>query len=66
MFEEENSKLDFAKYAYNHCSDRVNYSQLINIFHNESNKNEFNQFIEQQQQQNEIQDKGKGKDSVDK
>lgn len=62
-FEYENNKLDFAKSAYNHCTEKGKYFQLMKIFQHESSKIELNEYITQQQQsednnQNEKNEKG--------
>lgn len=41
----EESKLEFAKYAYEHCTDPGNYFKVSNIFSFSSSKTELNNFI---------------------
>ena len=41
----EASKLEFAKYAYDHCTDPNNYFKVVNIFSFSSSKTELNNYI---------------------
>ena len=41
----ESSKLDFTKFAYDHTSDKSNYTNVINSFTSETAKKELNNFI---------------------
>lgn len=46
LFSFEESKLDFAKYAFDHCIDPRNYFKVSNIFNFSSSKSELNNFIQ--------------------
>ena len=46
IFSFEDSKLDFAKYAYDFCIDRNNYFKISNAFSFESSKKELNSYIQ--------------------
>jgi len=46
LFSFEGSKLEFAKYAYDHCTDPKNYFKLNNIFSFSSSKTELNNYIQ--------------------
>jgi hypothetical protein len=46
IFSFEESKLDFAKYAYDFCVDRNNYFKIVNSFSFESSKTELNDYIQ--------------------
>lgn len=41
----ENDKLEFAKYAYNYCSDKQNYSIVRNFFTSQGSRNEMDEFL---------------------
>jgi len=45
LFTYENSKLDFAKFAYPYCSDKNNYYLINDVFTYSSSKEELNKFI---------------------
>ena len=45
LFSYENTKLDYAKYAYSYCFDRNNYFQLNDVFTYSSSKDELRKFI---------------------
>ncbi len=45
LFSYETTRLDFAKYAYDYCSDTDNYSYLNKAFSNSRNINELNNYI---------------------
>jgi hypothetical protein len=45
LFGFEDSKLDFAKYAYNHTIDRSNYFKVNNVFGFSSSKEELSNYI---------------------
>ncbi len=45
-FSFEESKLDFAKYAYEFCTDRNNYFKVSNAFTFESSKTELNAYVQ--------------------
>jgi hypothetical protein len=45
IFSFEESKLDFAKFAYDYCLDRNNYFKVSNSFSFESSKTELNNYI---------------------
>jgi hypothetical protein len=45
LFSFEDSKLDFAKYAYNHTIDRSNYFKVNNVFSFSSSKEELSNYI---------------------
>lgn len=53
LFEYESSKLDFAKSAYNHCTEKDSYYQINEVFQFENSKTELEQYVQQQQQQQE-------------
>ncbi len=46
LFSFEESKLEFAKFAYDHCIDPRNYFKVSNIFNFSSSKSELNNFIQ--------------------
>ena len=46
LFSFEESKLDFAKYAYDFCLDRNNYFKIANVFSFESSKTELNNYVQ--------------------
>jgi len=46
LFSFENSKLEFAKYAYSYCVDKHNYYQLNEVFSFAASKDELRRFIE--------------------
>jgi hypothetical protein len=46
IFSFEESKLDFAKYAYDFCVDRNNYFKIANSFSFESSKTELNDYVQ--------------------
>ena len=46
IFSFEESKLDFAKYAYDYCTDRNNYFKVSNAFSFESSKTELNNYTQ--------------------
>lgn len=41
----ENDKIEFAKYAYNYCSDKQNYSIVRNFFTSQESRNEIDEFL---------------------
>lgn len=41
----ETERLDLAKLAYNRVADRNNFSQLVDVFYTQSNRDELNSFI---------------------
>lgn len=43
----EESKLDFAKYAYEHCSEKKNYFKVNNVFSFSSSIDELNAYIQE-------------------
>ncbi|MCL2097979.1 MAG: DUF4476 domain-containing protein [Bacteroidales bacterium] len=45
LFTYENSKLEYAKYAYSYCSDKNNYYLINDVFSYSSSKEELNKFI---------------------
>jgi hypothetical protein len=45
LFSFEESKLDFAKYAYDRCPDRGNYFKVGNIFSFDASRTELNEYI---------------------
>jgi hypothetical protein len=45
LFSFEASKLDFAKYAYERCTDRGNYFKVGNIFSFDASRTELNEYI---------------------
>lgn len=45
LFSFEETKLDFAKYAYDYCVDRNNYFKIVNKFTFDASKTELNQYI---------------------
>lgn len=47
-FSFEETKLDFAKFAYNYCTERNNYFKVSNVFAFESSKIELNEYIQGQ------------------
>lgn len=47
LFGFEASKLDFAKFAYTHCTDANNYFKVNNVFQFSSSADELNEFIQQ-------------------
>ncbi|MCL2074134.1 MAG: DUF4476 domain-containing protein [Marinilabiliaceae bacterium] len=46
LFAYEQSKLEYAKYAYNSCVDKSNYFQINEVFSYTNSKDELRQFIE--------------------
>lgn len=46
LFSFEESKLDFAKFAYDHCTDPRNYFKISNKFSFSTSKQELNQYIQ--------------------
>jgi len=48
VFGFEESKLDYAKFAYNHCTERENYFKLNNIFNFSSSVDELTAYIQEQ------------------
>lgn len=44
LFSFESNKLDFAKYAYRHCTDRNRYFMLNEVFNFESSKRELRDY----------------------
>jgi hypothetical protein len=50
LLEFEDSKLDFAKSAYSHCTEKDKYYQLNDVFQFENSKSELEQFVQQQQE----------------
>jgi hypothetical protein len=46
LFSYEQSKLDFAKFAYHHCVDDQNYFKVNNVFQFSSSTDELNEFID--------------------
>lgn len=46
LFSFEESKLEFAKYAYKRCTDPKNYFKVNDVFSFDSSKEELNKFIE--------------------
>jgi hypothetical protein len=46
IFSFEESKLDFAKFAYDFCLDRNNYFKVANAFSFESSKTELNNYVQ--------------------
>ena len=45
LFSFESNKLEFAKYAYQYCSDKNNYYQVTDAFSFQSSKDELLKFI---------------------
>ncbi len=45
LFTFENSKLDFAKFAYAHCCDKTNYFKVNDAFQFDSSSQELNTYI---------------------
>lgn len=45
LFSFENSKLDFAKFAYSHCCDKNNYYKVNDAFTFDSSSTELNNYI---------------------
>lgn len=45
LFSFEETKLDFAKFAYDFCTDRNNYFKVVNKFTFDASKNELNEYI---------------------
>ncbi len=45
LFSFENSKLDFAKFAYSHCCDKSNYYKVDDAFEFDSSTTELNSYI---------------------
>lgn len=45
LFSFEESKLEFAKFAYNKCSDKNNYFKIGDIFNFDSSREELNKYI---------------------
>lgn len=48
LFTFEKDKLDFAKSAYHHCTEKEKYFLLRNVFQFDSSKKELDQYIQQQ------------------
>lgn len=46
LFSFEGSKLEFAKYAYDHCTEPRNYFKVNNVFSFSSSKTELNHYIQ--------------------
>jgi hypothetical protein len=46
LFSFENTKLEFAKYAYHYCVDKNNYFQLNEVFSYSSSKDELRKYID--------------------
>ncbi len=46
LFSFEGSKLEFAKYAYDHCTEPRNYFKVNNVFSFSSSKTELNNYIQ--------------------
>ena len=46
LFSFEESKLDFAKFAYNNCTDPRSYFKVNNVFSFSSSSDELNQFLQ--------------------
>jgi hypothetical protein len=42
----EETKLDFAKFAYDHCSEKKNYFKVNNVFNFSSSTDELNEYIQ--------------------
>ncbi len=51
LFAYDNTKLDFAESAYNHCTEKEKYYQLFNVFQYDSNKEELRNYISKQEGQ---------------
>ena len=49
IFGFEQSKLDFAKFAYEHCTERSNYFKVNNVFGFSSSVDELNEYISSRQ-----------------
>lgn len=49
VFSFENTKLDFAKSAYNHCVEKEKYYLLNSVFDYESSKQALNDYVKEQQ-----------------
>lgn len=47
LFSFEDSKLDFAKHAYDFCTDKNNYYKVVSVFTYSDSKEELNQYIGQ-------------------
>jgi len=45
LFTFENSKLDFAKFAYDHCCDKTNYFKVDDAFEFDNSSKELNDYI---------------------
>jgi hypothetical protein len=45
LFSFEESKLEFAKFAYDHCPDRGNYFKVGNVFSFDASRTELNEYI---------------------
>ena len=45
LFSFESNKLDFAKFAYRHCTDKNRYFMLNEVFSFESSKRELHDYI---------------------
>jgi hypothetical protein len=48
LFTFENSKLDFAKYAYSHCTDKTNYFKVDDAFEFDNSTQQLNDYISKQ------------------
>jgi hypothetical protein len=46
LFSFEESKLDFAKFAYEYCTDSKNYFKVNNVFSFSSSKDELSEFVQ--------------------
>jgi hypothetical protein len=47
LFNMDDDKLAYAKYAYNYCVDKANYYQVSEVFSFSSTTDDFNKFLEQ-------------------
>jgi hypothetical protein len=48
LFTFENSKLDFAKFAYSHCTDKTNYFKVDDAFEFDNSTQQLNDYISKQ------------------
>ena len=46
LFDFENTKLEFLKYAYDSCFDKQNYLHLVNVLEYSSSRNELTKFLQ--------------------
>ena len=46
IFSFEDTRMDFAKYAYQYCVDKKSYYKVSNTFSFESSKTELNNYIQ--------------------